>query len=70
MKTNILLTSRVNLPTKGMPVRSACFCPRGENGSKWIATGSDDGVARIWDITTGNIVVSLSGHDLAINSVR
>ena len=53
-----------------MPVRSSAFCAHGPHGSKWVVSGSDDGIARIWDIRTGNVVAELLGHDLAINSVR
>jgi WD40 repeat protein len=36
---------------------------------KYLATGSDDGLAKIWDANTGQLLQTLSGHSQQINSV-
>ena len=40
------------------PVNAAIVSPNG----KWIATGCDDRVVRLWDFATGIEIAALSGH--------
>ncbi len=49
----------------GVGEYSIAFSP----DSKWLAIGSEDGVARIWDIETGNLAKQLLGHQNYIASV-
>ena len=46
-------------------VFSVRFSPDG----KLLATGTEDGIARIWDATTGRLVKELVGHPHRINAV-
>jgi WD40 repeat protein/class 3 adenylate cyclase len=36
---------------------------------RWIATGNEDGTARIFDATTGEQVLALPGHDLVVTGI-
>ncbi|RXW19696.1 hypothetical protein EST38_g6171 [Candolleomyces aberdarensis] len=47
-------------------VRSVCFSPCG----KWLATGGEDRVVRIWDIAKQDSKRTLDGHQQEINSVK
>src|SRR5579872_4003980 len=47
-----------------MSVNSAAFSPNG----KWIVTASSDHTAKIWDVTTGQLVTDLRGHNNEITS--
>jgi len=44
-------------------------CAKPSADGKWIVTGSSDGVARIWQASTGRPVGSLSGHNGPIVAV-
>ena len=46
-------------------VWAAAFSPDGTR----IATASQDGLARVWDASTGRLIASCSGHGSAVNSV-
>ena len=37
--------------------------------SKRLATGSEDGTAKVWDGRTGNPLLELKGHTTAVRSV-
>jgi WD40 repeat protein len=38
-------------------------------GSNYLASGGDDGIVKIWDVNTGNLLKSLNGHRDAVTSV-
>ena len=38
-----------------------------EPGNKWFATGAGDRVVKIWDLASGELKLSLTGH---ISTVR
>lgn len=42
-------------------------CVAVEPGNEWFATGSADRVIKIWDLASGQLKVSLTGH---VSSVR
>ncbi|MFH1885181.1 MAG: hypothetical protein ABIM40_00665, partial [Pseudomonadota bacterium] len=46
-------------------VLSAAVTP----GGKWVATGSEDGTVRIWQVETGNCLAVLKGHTGPVRSV-
>ena len=46
-------------------VRSVCVSPDGAH----IVTGSYDDTARVWRMTNGKLVLTLSGHRDSVNSV-
>lgn len=46
-------------------VNAVAFSPDGH----MVATGSDDGIARLWDTKTGKLLQSWLGHKAGINSV-
>ncbi len=47
------------------PVRGAAFSPDGS----WLVTACEDGVARVWDAETGELLTTLTGHTGRINHV-
>ncbi|AGO13643.1 AaceriAGL234Wp [[Ashbya] aceris (nom. inval.)] len=46
-------------------IRSVCFSPDG----KYLATGAEDKLIRIWDLTTKKILMTLQGHEQDIYSL-
>ena len=46
-------------------IRSVCFSPDG----KFLATGAEDKLIRIWDLATRRIVMTLQGHEQDIYSL-
>ena len=44
---------------------SAAFCPAG----KWVVTGSQDCIARLWEASTGRSVRELLGHKAYVTHV-
>ena len=49
----------------GGTVRASSFSADG----RWVAAGSDDATARIWDAATGEIRATLVGHTQPVNGV-
>jgi eukaryotic-like serine/threonine-protein kinase len=49
----------------GCPTRAAAFCPEGRR----LATASDDGAARLWDLATGSMLASSLKHNGPVHSV-
>ncbi len=47
------------------PVRSVAFSPDG----KWVATGSNDNTAKIWNTETGETTMTLEGHSHHISTI-
>ncbi|CAH6718950.1 transcriptional repressor Tup1p [[Candida] jaroonii] len=52
-------------PNGDLYIRSACFSPDG----KFLATGAEDKLIRIWDLTTKRIIKILRGHEQDIYSL-
>ncbi|ODQ77469.1 hypothetical protein BABINDRAFT_67152 [Babjeviella inositovora NRRL Y-12698] len=52
-------------PTSDLYIRSVCFSPDG----KYLATGAEDKLIRIWDLSTRTIVKYLKGHEQDIYSL-
>ncbi|WP_411132975.1 NB-ARC domain-containing protein [Streptomyces sp. C10] len=46
-------------------VRAVAIAP----DDTWIATASDDGTVRIWDVASGNCTATLSGHTDSVHAV-
>ncbi len=46
-------------------VRAVAFSPDGA----WLVSGSNDGVVRVWDAATGELLAELTGHEDYVNSV-
>ncbi|AMD22559.1 HHL211Cp [Eremothecium sinecaudum] len=46
-------------------IRSVCFSP----GGKYLATGAEDKLIRIWDLSTKKILMTLQGHEQDIYSL-
>lgn len=55
--------SRLSIVLNGhsKPVRSLCWSSY--EGARLIS-GGDDGVAQVWDVITGNIISTFTGHNL------
>ncbi|WP_414220828.1 WD40 repeat domain-containing protein [Cupriavidus necator] len=45
-------------------VRSAAFSPDGQR----VVTASDDKTARVWELTTGQVIAQLNGHQAPVRS--
>jgi glucose repression regulatory protein TUP1 len=55
-----------NTPDDGdLYIRSVCFSPDG----KFLATGAEDKIIRVWEIGTGKIVNTFAGHEQDIYSL-
>ncbi|KAH3900759.1 chromatin-silencing transcriptional regulator TUP1 SCDLUD_003764 [Saccharomycodes ludwigii] len=54
-----------SLSSSDLYIRSVCFSPDG----KFLATGAEDKLIRIWDLTTKKIVMILRGHEQDIYSL-
>ena len=51
--------------TGDLYIRSVCFSPDG----KYLATGAEDKIIRVWEISTAKIVHSFTGHEQDIYSL-
>jgi WD40 repeat protein/ABC-type branched-subunit amino acid transport system substrate-binding protein len=60
-----LLRAQLTLAGHGGPVATVAFSPDGTT----IATGGQDGTARMWDAATGQLRLNLSGHTGPVNAV-
>ncbi len=49
-----------------LPVKTLDFTA---DGTK-LVSGSDDGTAKVWDVTTGNSILTLHGHTGAVKALR
>jgi glucose repression regulatory protein TUP1 len=47
-------------------IRSVCFSPDGV----YLATGAEDKLIRVWDISRGRVKLKLQGHDQDIYSLE
>nr|XP_054767870.1 SKI8 subunit of superkiller complex protein-like [Lytechinus pictus] len=54
------------LPGHAMPIRSLCFSP----DSQLLATASDDGQIKIYDVQQANLAGTLSGHSSWVTGVH
>ncbi|KAL6950164.1 general transcription repressor [Hanseniaspora vineae] len=54
-----------NNSSSDLYIRSVCFSPDG----KFLATGAEDKLIRIWDLTSKKIVMTLKGHEQDIYSL-
>ncbi|KAF2457078.1 WD40-repeat-containing domain protein [Lineolata rhizophorae] len=55
-----------SLPEDGdLYIRSVCFSPDG----RYLATGAEDKIIRVWDISMGSIKTSFTGHEQDIYSL-
>lgn len=54
-----------NTSSADLYIRSVCFSPDG----KFLATGAEDRLIRIWDIAESKIVLVLQGHDQDVYSL-
>lgn len=54
-----------NNSSSDLYIRSVCFSPDG----KFLATGAEDKLIRIWDLSSNQIVMTLQGHEQDIYSL-
>ncbi|CAG98255.1 chromatin-silencing transcriptional regulator TUP1 [Kluyveromyces lactis] len=57
--------SAASTASSDLYIRSVCFSPDG----KFLATGAEDKLIRIWDLETKKIVMTLKGHEQDIYSL-
>lgn len=57
--------SSASTSSSDLYIRSVCFSPDG----KFLATGAEDKLIRIWDLSTKRIVMTLQGHEQDIYSL-
>ncbi|NJL83464.1 MAG: hypothetical protein HC890_11855 [Chloroflexaceae bacterium] len=55
-----------NFPGHGGVVNTVAIAPSG----KTLASGSSDGTIRVWDLSTGQGIRTLSGHSPSVLSLR
>jgi WD40 repeat protein len=64
------LDSRSNTHLEFFPPNvSAVHCVALSPDGKWMVSGSDDAVLRVWDTVTGEVLLALGGHNEKINCV-
>ncbi|HEY9602642.1 MAG TPA: WD40 repeat domain-containing serine/threonine-protein kinase, partial [Allocoleopsis sp.] len=63
--TPTVLWQCVNTLTVNCPVNSVAISPDG----KWLASGNDDKTIRVWNLETGRVVSTLTGHSQSVKSV-
>ena len=66
MKIKTTFVEWKNLTGHTGPVRSVNFSPDGLK----LASGSDDHTVKIWDVETGNNLMTLTGHNNYVFSVN
>ncbi|MGD0067999.1 MAG: TIR domain-containing protein [Streptosporangiaceae bacterium] len=52
------------VPGSDRPVSAVAFSPDG-----WLACGTDDGTVRLWDLATGTVLTTLTGHRGAVHEM-
>lgn len=50
-------------------INAGIMCIAVSPDARWVATGSFDGVVRIWDVLSGELVERLKGEQISIRSV-
>jgi katanin p80 WD40 repeat-containing subunit B1 len=55
-----------NYPGHSGAINSLKFSP----DSKWVASASDDGLVKIWDLKAGRLLTDLKGHTGPVNSLE
>jgi WD40 repeat protein len=51
-------------------VPAAVFCSAMDKWNRFVATGGDDGLVKIWSVETGHLVATLKGHAAEICDLR
>jgi WD40 repeat protein len=61
----LLATSQADWNAQGGPVLALVYDPKGA----WLASGTADGVARLWDFSNGKLMHTLKGHNAGVTSL-
>jgi WD40 repeat protein len=61
----VLATPQLEWNAQGGPVLALVYDPKGA----WLASGTADGVARLWNFSNGELIHALKGHNAGVTSL-